>query len=115
MNLQGMVRQLALHCALVGKEGTKVQLKLDAEGEHFRTSALEERLTQALTEYYGEPVRVEFSVESAVDSLARQQKLAAEKRLQDARTSIESDPNIHAMREIFGATVQPDSIRPIDN
>src|SRR5690606_3182729 len=114
MNLQGMVRQLALHCALVGKQGNTVQLKLDAEGEHLRTSALEEKLTQALRAYYGEPVRLEFSVESAVDSLARQQKLAAAERVQRARAAIESDPNVNAMREIFGATVQPDSIRPID-
>jgi DNA polymerase-3 subunit gamma/tau len=114
LNLQGMVKQLAAHCALVGKQGNRVQLKLDADGEHFRTSALEEKLTQALSAYYGEPVRLEFSVETAVDTIARQQKLAADQRMQQARASIESDPNVHALREVFGATVQPDSIRPAE-
>src|SRR5690606_23004242 len=37
LNLQGMVRQLAAHCAFVRKQGAKVELLLDAEGEHFRT------------------------------------------------------------------------------
>jgi DNA polymerase-3 subunit gamma/tau len=115
MNLQGMVRQLAAHCAFGGKQGSKVSLKLDAEGEHFLTKALEEKLTQALSGYYGEPMRVEISVDSAIDTLARQQKAAAEDRLQQAKVSIDNDPNVRAMKDIFGATVQPDSIRPVDN
>jgi DNA polymerase-3 subunit gamma/tau len=115
MNLQGMVRQLAAHCAFGGKQGSKVSLKLDAEGEHFLTKALEEKLTQALSSYYGEPVRVEISVDTAIDTLARQQKAAAADRLQQAKASIENDPNVRAMKDIFGATVQPDSIRPADN
>jgi DNA polymerase-3 subunit gamma/tau len=114
MNLQGMVKQLAAHCALVGKQGSRVQLKLDAEGEHFKTPAQEEKLTQALSSYYGEPVRLEISVDTAVDTLARQQKAAAEDRHQQARTSIEQDPNVRAMRDIFGATVQPESVRPTE-
>jgi DNA polymerase-3 subunit gamma/tau len=113
MNLQGMVRQLAVHCALVGKQGNRVHLKLDAEGEHFRTAAQEDKLAQALSQYYGESVKLEFSVETAnIDTPARQQKVAAEDRLQNARTAIETDPNVRAMRDIFGATVQPESIRP---
>jgi DNA polymerase-3 subunit gamma/tau len=113
-NLQGMVKQLASHCALMGKQGSRVQLKLDAEGEHFRTNAQEEKLTQALSMYYGEPVRLEFSVDTAVDTVARQQKQAVEDRLQQARSAIDSDPNVRAMREVFGASVQPDSVRPIE-
>ncbi len=112
MNLQGMVKQLASHCALVGKQGSRVQLKLDAEGEHFRTSALEEKLKQALSAYYGEPVRLEIAIDSAIDTLARQQKAAAEERLQQARSAIDTDPNVRAMRDIFGATVHPESVRP---
>jgi DNA polymerase-3 subunit gamma/tau len=115
MNLQGMVRQLASHCTLLGKQGNKLQLTLDPAGEHFRTSAIEEKLTQALSAYYGEPVRLEISIGGeAVDTPARQQMAAASDRMQNARTSIENDPNVRAMRDMFGATVQPDSVRPND-
>jgi DNA polymerase III subunit gamma/tau len=34
--------------------------------------------------------------------------------MQNARTAIENDPNVRAMRDMFGATVQPDSVRPND-
>jgi DNA polymerase-3 subunit gamma/tau len=115
LNLQGMVKQLAAHCAWLGKQGPKVQLKLDADGEHFRTAALEDKLTQALGAYYGEPVRLEFILATeAVNTPARQQKAAQDDRMQNARTAIENDPNVRAMRDIFGASVQPDSIRPGD-
>jgi DNA polymerase-3 subunit gamma/tau len=114
MNLQGMVKQLATHCAFVSKQGNKVELKLDAEGEHFRTSAQEDKLRQALSAYYAEPIRLEISVDSAIETPARLQKAAADERLQQARASIDADPNVRAMRDIFGATVQPDSIRPTE-
>ncbi|HVF16591.1 MAG TPA: DNA polymerase III subunit gamma/tau, partial [Steroidobacteraceae bacterium] len=115
LNLHGPSSQLAAHCMFTAKQGNKVQLALDADGETFRRPALEERLAQALSTYYGEPIKLEIaSVTDAAHTPARLQKAAADDRLQQARTSIETDPNIRAMRDIFGATVQPDSIRPIE-
>lgn len=115
MNLQGMVKELAAHTSFTGKQGNKVQLVLDADGEHFRRPQLEEKLAQALSAYFGEPVRLELTVaDRALDTLARQQKAAADDRVQQARAAIEGDPNVRAMRDMFGATVQPDSIRPTE-
>ncbi len=115
MNLQGMVKELASHTTLAGKQGNRVQLVLDADGEHFRRPQLEEKLAQALSAYFGEPVRIELSVaDRALDTLARQQKAAADDRVQQARAAIENDPNVRAMRDMFGATVTPDSVRPTD-
>jgi DNA polymerase-3 subunit gamma/tau len=115
MNLQGMVKELAAHSAFAGKQGNKVQLVLDADGEHFRRPQLEEKLAQALSAYFGEPVRLELSVaDRALDTLARQQKAAADDRVQQAKAAIENDPNVRAMRDMFGATVQPDSVRPTE-
>jgi DNA polymerase-3 subunit gamma/tau len=118
LNLQGIVRQLAAHCTLQGRQGNTIKLVLDPEGEHYRTQMMEDKLVQALTAHYGQPVRLEFTVSSTpavLNTPARQMKAAAEDRVQNARASIDSDPNVRAMREIFGATVTPDSIRPNDN
>jgi DNA polymerase-3 subunit gamma/tau len=115
MNLQGMVKELAAHTTLAGKQGNRVQLVLDADGEHFRRPQLEEKLAQALSAYFGEPVRLELSVaDRALDTLARQQKAAADDRVLQARAAIESDPNVRAMRDMFGATITPDSVRPTE-
>jgi DNA polymerase-3 subunit gamma/tau len=115
MNLTGPVSQLAAHSALVAREGNKVQLALDSAGEPFRRPALEERLTQALSAHFGESIRIEFTQAAVeIDTPARQQKAAANDRLANARVAIDADPNVRAMRETFGATVQPESVRPLD-
>ncbi len=118
MNLGGITRQLAVNCALLGKEGSKVRLSLDPEGAHYRTAMMEDKLRQALSTYFGEPVVLEFTAgggSATMNTPARQLKAAADDRLQNARSSIENDPNIRAMKEMFGATVTPESIRPTDN
>ncbi len=114
LNLQGPTRQLAAHCALVSREGSRVTLCLDALGEPFRRPNLEEKLVQALSAYFGESIKLEIQAGAAVsDTPARQHQAAAEDRLQAARTAIDNDPNVRALRDVFGATVQPDSIRPV--
>ncbi|HEY0941226.1 MAG TPA: DNA polymerase III subunit gamma/tau [Steroidobacter sp.] len=117
MNLGGITRQLAVNCAFLGRQGNKVRLSLDPEGAHYRTAMMEEKLKQALSTYYGEAVVLEFieGEPEALNTPARQLKAAADDRLQNARAAIENDPNIRAMKEMFGATVTPESIRPIDN
>jgi DNA polymerase-3 subunit gamma/tau len=113
--LQGPASQLAAHCSWVGKEGNRVQLKLDPDGVTFQRPALEEKLGQALTAHFGEPIKLEIiPATDPVDTPARQHKAAADDRLQNARRSIDSDPSIRAIRDVFGGTVQPDSIRSVE-
>jgi DNA polymerase-3 subunit gamma/tau len=115
LSLQGPVSQLAAHCSLIKKEGTRIRLLLDESGEPFRRPALEEKLAQALSAHFGGAIRLEIETSKtqiALDTPARRQQLEAEDRLQAARVAIESDPNVKAMRDIFGATVLPDSIKP---
>ena len=115
LNLVGPAGQLAAHSVLLAKEGNRIRLALDGEAETYRRPALEERLTQALSTYFGETVVVEMSLAAqTANTPARQQKAAADDRLQSARAAIDNDPNISAMRDVFGATVQPDSIRPAE-
>jgi DNA polymerase-3 subunit gamma/tau len=113
LGLSGAASQLASHCVYVGRQGATVRLRLDRDGEHFRRPAAEERLAQALEKHFGEPLRLEIAVSEAVEvTPARQQAQAADERQRSAEQSIESDANVRAMRDIFGATVQPGSVRP---
>jgi DNA polymerase-3 subunit gamma/tau len=115
LGLQGPVTQLAAHCVLVAKEPGRVRLALDEDGEPFRRPALEEKLAQALSNFYGEPVKVEIAAApKGIHTPAREQRAQADDRQRAAQASIESDPNVRAMRELFGATVQPDSVRPTE-
>jgi DNA polymerase-3 subunit gamma/tau len=115
LGLQGPASQLAAHCALVGRSGDVVKLRLDPAGEHFRRPQLEQKLAEALSRHYGATVRLAIELGATEDATpARQQALAADERQRSAERSIESDENVRAMRDIFGATVQPGSVKPLN-
>ena len=116
MTLSGPVSQLAAHCTLKTREAGRVQLVLDAEGEPYRRPGLEEKLRVALSTTLGEEIKLEIiDAEKAVtlDTPARRQQAAAADRLQAAVQSINEDPNVKQMAELFGATVQQETIKPI--
>jgi DNA polymerase-3 subunit gamma/tau len=115
--LQGPAGQLAAHCVLIGRTKDLVKLRLDRAGEVFHRAQLVQKLTQALSQHFGEPVRLEISVADAdriEPTPARQQAQAADERLKAAEQAIENDPAVLAMRDIFGATVQPGSVKPLN-
>jgi DNA polymerase-3 subunit gamma/tau len=115
--LQGPAGQLAAHCVLVGRTKDLVKLRLDRAGEVFHRAQLVQKLTQALAQHYGQPVRLEISVADAdrIESTpARQQAQVADERLRAAEQAIEGDPAVRAMCDIFGATVQPGSVKPLN-
>ncbi|HTW37970.1 MAG TPA: DNA polymerase III subunit gamma/tau [Steroidobacteraceae bacterium] len=112
LDLQGAARQLASHCALLGREGSVVRLALDPRAETVRTRAQEEKLAQALSRFYGEPVRIELVSEEPHDTPARAQERTSLARVEAARQTLEEDATVRALKERFGATVQPESVRP---
>ncbi|MFO1395117.1 MAG: DNA polymerase III subunit gamma/tau [Steroidobacteraceae bacterium] len=114
---QGPVSQLAAHCVPVGRANGVVRLRLDPKGESFNRPQLVDRLSQALAQVYGEPVRLEISigaVPAGVATPAQRQAEVADERLRAAEQAIDADPAVRAMRDTFGATVQPGSIRPLN-
>ncbi len=114
LELSGAARQLASHCVFVGRQGAVVRLALDARNQPVRTPAQEEKLAQALSRYYGEPVRLEFQVGGAgAETPALLARRVSEQELAAARRTFEADPGVQGLRERFGATVLPDSVRPV--
>jgi len=114
LELSGAARQLASHCVFVGRQGAVVRLGVDARNQPVRTPAQEEKLAQALSRYYGEPVRLEFQVGGALaETPALLARRVSEQELAAARRAFEADPGVQGLRERFGATVLPDSVRPV--
>jgi len=114
LELAGAARQLANHCAFIGRQGAVVRLGLDPRNQLVRTAAQEEKLAQALSRYYGETVRLEFqAVTPGAETPAQAQRRASDTELAQARQAFEEDAGVKGLRERFGATVLPDSVRPV--
>jgi DNA polymerase III subunit gamma/tau len=114
LELTGAARQLASHCVYIGRQGAVVRLALDPRNQLLRTAALEEKLAQALARYYGEPVRLEFqAVAAGLETPAQAQRRASDEELAAARRAFEEDAGVKGLRERFGATVLPETVRPV--
>ncbi len=114
LDVQGAARQLASHCVLVGRRGSLVRLALDPRNQFVRTRAQEEKLAQALSRFYGEPVRIEFVVaDGESETPAQSEQRASLAELEAARHALDADPTVRALGERFGATIQPETVRPM--
>jgi DNA polymerase-3 subunit gamma/tau len=114
LELAGAARQLAQHCVFIGRSGAVVRLALDPRNQLVRTPAQEEKLAQALSRYYGETVRLEFqAVSGGAETPAQAQRRGSEQELAAARRAFEDDAGVQGLRERFGATVLPDTVRPV--
>jgi DNA polymerase-3 subunit gamma/tau len=110
---QGLPRQLASNCVLLGREGTTLRLALDARSASLRTPGLEERLAQALSRALERPVRLQFELaEGALETVARAQEKNSAARSAAARAAFDADPMVGAFKQRFGASVVPESVHP---
>ncbi|WP_286758060.1 DNA polymerase III subunit gamma/tau C-terminal domain-containing protein, partial [Ralstonia sp. RL] len=113
--LRGVVQQLAqqselLKCEVQG-EGAQFLLRIPLET--LRSAGSVEKLTAALTEHFGRPVRVETEI-GAVEHTANAVAVAErEARQRQAEEDMQRDPFVLALMREFGATIVPGSIRPV--
>jgi DNA polymerase-3 subunit gamma/tau len=117
LDINGQTRQLAANCVLIEHSGNIVRLAIDPAKAKVgdRSPAQVEKLTQALTQYVGSRVKVEF-VEAALatESLVAQNDRRSAEALDAARRVLEDDPTVRDMKTRFGATLHPESVRPTE-
>ncbi|MDH3933167.1 MAG: DNA polymerase III subunit gamma/tau, partial [Chromatiales bacterium] len=115
MNLGGAVRQLANNCVMLERDERKISLQLDPTGESMLTKHLKHKLNKALSDYFGHPVSLEIAIEKPSQETPNMAlNREAQEKQRAARESLEGDPNVLALKEAFDATIQEDSVRPLD-
>ncbi len=115
LGLKGAVKLLASNCALLGRDGNTVRLGLDNNAESYLTQSRRQALQRALSEYFGESLKVDITPGGAKrETPMQQQARLDDEALQAARASLEADPNVQGFKDLFGATLNTDSIRIVD-
>jgi len=115
LGLTGSVRMLAGGCALDRREGDTVHFRLDPLSEPLLTRQRKDALAEALSRHFGEQLNIDIRIaESAPETPLAQENRKADARLAAARESLESDPNVKALKTMFGAELKADSIEPLD-
>jgi DNA polymerase-3 subunit gamma/tau len=114
LDLRGPGRQLAEHAELAAIDGNGVRLKLMAGKENLNTNGVRRRLEGAIGQALGRSIRLTVDEACGQDTPAARRLAAEDQRMREARTAIETDPNVKALQDTFGAVVETDTIRPVD-
>jgi DNA polymerase-3 subunit gamma/tau len=114
MALVGLVKELAGHCALKQHSKDRVHLVLSPDKEHLLNQTQKDRLASALEMRFGKDTQLKISIEEPEAETPAQMKAREEREKQQAaESSLKGDDNVRAMEEMFGATLDEKSIRPV--
>ncbi len=115
LGLTGSLRMLAGNCAFEKREGNTVFFSLDPRSESMLTRQRKDALAAALSKYFGENLAVDVRIaEAPPETPHEQENRIADERIVAARESLESDPNVQALKNMFGAELKTDTIEPLD-
>jgi DNA polymerase-3 subunit gamma/tau len=113
LGLDGLTRTLAEHCTLKERTPDKLHLILAPAQEHFLKTNQKDRLQQAVHARLGTGVKLVISVEEPPAETPSEQRGREQRERQEAAVrSMEADPNVQAMKDMFDATLDRNSIRP---
>ncbi|MBY4597265.1 DNA polymerase III subunit gamma/tau [bacterium BD-1] len=114
--LRGPVRELAAHCAFCGYVDGVLALSLPDSFDHLRSEALVRQLANALAGPLGAApqIRFESARASGSETLHARTERQRGERQAGAEADFLSDPVVSQLVS-QGATVVPDSIRPLDD
>ncbi len=109
----GTDRQLLQQSELVDFDGRVFRLRVPLV--QFAQPHIVARVTEALGRRLGAPVRIEVEVgRTGSATAAVNAEKAREARQAQAQDAIEADPFVRELIDGFGATIVPDSIKPVD-
>lgn len=109
----GLVRALAQNCELVNFEGDEMTLRISEAHKHLASANYLDKLNTALNSHFGRRLKLTITTGQEVNTPARQ--LAVEKaELQDQATqAIMNDRFVQGLMQDMGATIVPNSIKPL--
>ena len=126
IGLSGMTYNIAANAAIEGIEALTADGSIDNEGVvrfllpgrqmHLYNDTHQQRIEASLSDYFGGNVRVVFNEgDSASETPAQYKERRRKECLADAIAAIQGDPNVQAMIDRFGATVDVSSVEPVSS
>ena len=115
LNIGASLGEIASHCLFTERQGNCLLFIIDSQQTSLYDAAHQQGLAQALNEYFGEPLRVEikFGMADRETPRAQDNREKAE-RLAEAVETLNQDPDIIKFKQLFDASLDEKSVRPID-
>jgi len=109
----GIVTSLAQHCELTSFDEHSISLTVPESQKHLLVPQYQEKLASLITQFFNQKIKLQFSIGGSGNTPAKQimqEKAQAQAHAEDA---IEQDVFVQALLNEFGASIIPNSIKPI--
>ncbi|MDH3432982.1 MAG: DNA polymerase III subunit gamma/tau [Gammaproteobacteria bacterium] len=112
LGLAGADRLLAGSCAFIKRDTNTLFFSLDPASESYLTRPRKDSLAAALSRYFDEALTVDISIgKIAIESPMQEESRQADERFEAERVKLEADPNVKALKDMFGAELNTESIK----
>ncbi|MBK7356653.1 DNA polymerase III subunit gamma/tau [Propionivibrio sp.] len=114
LKLGGMARELGQHCELRRLNKSRIELGLSPTHRHLQMKPAQDKLQQALTDYFGCPMQLTIDLhEASVDTPAAAAQRRNSERQDRAVAAVEQDEFVREVIDLFDATLIESSIKPV--
>ena len=112
--LTGMAKQLAQHCELSERTESAIHLRLSPVHKHLLGKPQQDKLQSELQAFCGHPLRLEIDVaQPATETPAERSRNQQRERQDRAIASIEQDPFVREVVDLFDASIDESTIKPV--
>lgn len=116
LQLTGMAQALATNCILLTNQNNRITLALSPQHKPMLSDKLIERIEQAMTNHFGQPIKLEINVAAEdIHTPAKEQQKEFTEKHATATNTIKNDEYVQKIVDIFGATLDDNSIKAIDS
>jgi DNA polymerase-3 subunit gamma/tau len=109
----GLARELAKHCELIAYDEQSISLSVPESQKHLVSPNYQEKLTTAISQHFDRKIKLQFSIGGSGNTPAKQIFQEKAQAQANAENAIEEDSFVQALIDDFGATIIPNSIKPI--
>lgn len=113
----GLARALAQNCELTSYDENSLNLRVASAQKHLVSPSYQDKLASAINDYFGRKIRlnIEVASDAQVEIVTPAKQNANEKAViqSSAEAAIMNDDFVKALMNDLGATVIPNSIKPI--
>ena len=113
----GLARTLAQNCALVAFDENSFTLQVAESNKHLVSPNYQDKLSMAINQYFGKKIKLNVQINGEVhveiNTPAKQSAVEKANVQSSAEESIMQDSFVQSLMSDFGATIIPNSIKPI--
>jgi predicted DsbA family dithiol-disulfide isomerase len=92
-----------------------IELILSAKHQPLLNAKLQERLSEAINRHFNKTLQLQITISKAeLNTYAKQQEETQKTRHANAFDAITSDNHVQKIMDVFGATLDLDSIKAVD-